>query len=129
MDLGTHLRNARNECELTQRDVEKYTHISYKTLSNWENNVSRPNPDDLKTLSNLYGLSIDQLVGNTYVPKHHATGYLERYGATDAFKASPSEQALLQKYRTLTDEQQGMINNQLDYLCGLNETKQQESAS
>lgn len=129
MNLGTYLRNARNECELTQREVEKHTHISYKSLSNWENNVSKPNPDDLKTLSNLYGVSIDQLVGNTYTPKRHVTDYLERYGAIGEFKATSSEQAFLKKYRTLTEEQKGMVENQIDYLCGLNEAAKQEDAS
>lgn len=63
ISLGEFLRDARNRAGLKQVEVEKKTGISNKSLSNWENNVSKPTADDLITLSNLYCMSMDDLVG------------------------------------------------------------------
>ena len=68
MDLGTCLRAARDNADLKQKEVADRAGINYKTLSNWEHNVSKPNPDDLKTLANIYGTSIDELIG--YISSH-----------------------------------------------------------
>lgn len=64
MSLGRFLKYARTKADLTQRDVERLTGINYKTLSNWENDVSNPSPPDLMALSGAYHVSIDSLVGN-----------------------------------------------------------------
>jgi transcriptional regulator with XRE-family HTH domain len=63
ISLGEFLKNARTRAGLKQIEVEKKTGISNKSLSNWENNVSKPTADDLITLSNLYCMSMDALVG------------------------------------------------------------------
>lgn len=65
MTLGGYLRRARDYAGITQREVERRTGINYKSLSNWENDVSRPSPDDLKALASIYKVSIDYLVGET----------------------------------------------------------------
>jgi transcriptional regulator with XRE-family HTH domain len=43
----------------------RLTAINNKTLSNWEHNVSKPDPDELARLAKLYDVSVDWLVGNT----------------------------------------------------------------
>ena len=63
ISLGEFLKDARIRAGLKQIEVEKKTGISNKSLSNWENNVSKPSADDLITLSNLYCMSMDSLVG------------------------------------------------------------------
>ena len=63
ISLGEFLKDARIRAGLKQIEVEKKTGISNKSLSNWENNVSKPSADDLITLSNLYCMSMDDLVG------------------------------------------------------------------
>lgn len=63
VSLGEFLRNARIRADLKQVEVEKKTGINHKSLSNWENNVSKPSADDLITLSNLYSTTVDSLVG------------------------------------------------------------------
>ena len=64
MTLGEHFKCARTLADLTQREVERRTGINYKTLSNWENNVSSPSPNDLIALADTYGITIDRLVGH-----------------------------------------------------------------
>lgn len=63
MSLGEFLKDARQRAGLKQIEVEKKTGISNKSLSNWENDVSKPSAEDLITLSNLYCMSMDALVG------------------------------------------------------------------
>jgi transcriptional regulator with XRE-family HTH domain len=67
MTLGERLKTAREEKEYTQTSVAKLTGINNKTLSNWENDVSKPAPDDLAALASLYNISVDWLVGNTII--------------------------------------------------------------
>ena len=62
MELGKNLKYARTKADLTQREVERRTGINYKTLSNWENSVSNPAPDDLKVLADLYKVTTDFLL-------------------------------------------------------------------
>lgn len=60
--LGENLKQARDFAELTQMDVYRIKKINNKTLSNWENDVSKPDPDSLRTLAELYGVTVDALV-------------------------------------------------------------------
>lgn len=64
MNIGEYLRIARANANLRQIDVKDKTKINNKSLSNWEKDVSYPNPEDLKTLAKLYNVSIDELIGN-----------------------------------------------------------------
>lgn len=73
ISLGEFLKDVRQRAGLKQIEVEKKTGISNKSLSNWENNVSKPNADDLITLSNLYSTTMDSLVGKPEPPKPKTT--------------------------------------------------------
>ena len=66
MSLGERLKQARKQRKLNQPDVERLTGINYKTLSNWETDLYRPNVDDLKKLALLYNVSIDFLMEMPY---------------------------------------------------------------
>ena len=48
ISLGEFLRDARLRADLKQVDVERKIGINHKTLSNWENNVSKPSAEDHK---------------------------------------------------------------------------------
>ncbi|MCX8129866.1 MAG: helix-turn-helix domain-containing protein [Clostridia bacterium] len=61
--LGDRLRNARERKNLTQIDVSKQTGINNKTISNYENNVSSPDPLTLKLFAEVYETSTDYLIG------------------------------------------------------------------
>ncbi|MBP2643361.1 MAG: hypothetical protein H6Q67_1248 [Firmicutes bacterium] len=62
MELGDRLRYAREQAELTQVQVKAKTGINNKTISNYEQKVSSPDPATLKTLADLYGVTIDWLI-------------------------------------------------------------------
>jgi len=63
MTLGESLKKARSRSGLTQREVAQKANMNYKTLSNWENDVSRPSPDDLARLATIYQVSVDSILG------------------------------------------------------------------
>ena|SRR5665647_383471 len=54
MGVNEQLKSARKKAHLTQEDVEIKTGINKKTISNWENGVSRPDVDSLAILCKLY---------------------------------------------------------------------------
>jgi transcriptional regulator with XRE-family HTH domain len=63
--LGDRLKNAREKKNLTQVYVSKRTGINNKTISNYENNVSSPDPETLKIFTEVYETSADYLIGRT----------------------------------------------------------------
>ncbi|WP_107841184.1 helix-turn-helix domain-containing protein [Metasolibacillus meyeri] len=65
MSLGESLKNARAMNNLTQEDVAKKLYVTRQTVSRWEQNKTVPNIFVLQELSNLYGLSIDDLLSET----------------------------------------------------------------
>jgi transcriptional regulator with XRE-family HTH domain len=68
--LGSNLKSARKSLGYTQTQVQAITHIHHKTLSGYENNVSKPDIDTLKTLAKCYETSVDELTQDSgYSPE------------------------------------------------------------
>ena len=61
--LGSRLKFAREHADLKQVDVMKITKISNTSLSHWEKDIARPDPESLKILSELYKVSANSLLG------------------------------------------------------------------
>ncbi|WP_422803999.1 helix-turn-helix domain-containing protein [Streptococcus sp. FT1-106] len=62
MNVGQKLQMARNKQGLTQEQIAQQLQVSRQTISNWENNKSYPDIVSLITLSELYQISLDQLL-------------------------------------------------------------------
>ena len=62
IDLGSKLKNLRENSKLLQIDVAKALQISNRTLSDYERNRSEPDIDMLKKLTVFYNVSIDSLL-------------------------------------------------------------------
>lgn len=62
INVGQKLQIARNKQELTQEHIAQQLQVSRQTISNWENNKSYPDIVSLITLSELYQISLDQLL-------------------------------------------------------------------
>ncbi len=60
--LSYFLKSAREDLDLTQRDVMKLTGINNKTLSGYENGVAEPDFKSLAALAKLYQISFDELL-------------------------------------------------------------------
>lgn len=62
MNVQEELRNRRKENNLTQEQIAEKIYVSRQTISNWENGKSYPDLKSLILLSDIYNVSLDQLV-------------------------------------------------------------------
>lgn len=62
MEIGKKLKDARLHSGLTQEKVAEELNVSRQTISNWENEKSYPDIISVIGLSNLYSISLDDLL-------------------------------------------------------------------
>ena len=62
MTLGQKLKKLRGEKELTQKDLADKLHVTFQTVSKWENDENEPDITTLKELAKLYSCSVDYLL-------------------------------------------------------------------
>lgn len=62
MEIGKQLKEARMKSHLTQEMVSEKLNVSRQTISNWENEKSYPDIINIIELSNLYSVSLDELI-------------------------------------------------------------------
>ncbi|MDO4488421.1 MAG: helix-turn-helix domain-containing protein [Eubacteriales bacterium] len=62
MEINEKLKEARKTAGLTQEEVAEKVLVSRVTISNWENGKSLPDIASLISLSDLYNISLDELV-------------------------------------------------------------------
>lgn len=71
MEVGERLKARRNELNLTQDQVAESLGITRQTMSNWENVRSYPDIERVIRLSELYALSLDELLkGDQKMVRH-----------------------------------------------------------
>ncbi len=64
MDIGNKLQRARTKANFTQEQVAEALGVSRQTISNWENEKTYPDIRSVVTLSDLYNVSLDDLLKN-----------------------------------------------------------------
>ena len=62
MNIGDKIRNAREENNLTQTQASENLMVSRQTISNWENGKSLPDILSVIRMSELYQISLDELL-------------------------------------------------------------------
>ena len=62
MDIGSKLKNARNEAKFTQEEIAEKLCVSRQTISNWENSKSYPDIISVIKLSDIYSITLDALL-------------------------------------------------------------------
>ena len=62
MEIGKKLKNARVQSGMTQENVAEKINVSRQTISNWENDKSYPDVNSLVLLSQVFEVSLDQLI-------------------------------------------------------------------
>lgn len=71
MEVGERLKLRRVELNLTQEHVAEVLGITRQTISNWENGRSYPDIERMIRLSDVYLLSLDELLkGDKKMVKH-----------------------------------------------------------
>lgn len=79
MSLGERIYKLRTEKEMSQGDLADALEVSRQSISKWETNGSVPELDKLIKLSEIFGISLDELV----------TGKTRRTGSSN----SPTDRA------------------------------------
>lgn len=62
MEICEKLKIARAKAQLTQEQVAEKIMVSRQTISNWENGKSLPDIISVMNLSDLYGVTLDELL-------------------------------------------------------------------
>ena len=62
MNIGDKIKNAREENKLTQTQASESLMVSRQTISNWENGKSLPDILSVIRMSELYQISLDELL-------------------------------------------------------------------
>lgn len=71
MEIGNKLKKSRLESKLTQEKVAEEIQVSRQPISNWENEKSYPDIVSVIKLSDLYNISLDELLkGDSEMIKH-----------------------------------------------------------
>ena len=62
MTLGQKLKKLRANQGLTQKDLADELHVTFQTVSKWENDENEPDISTLRELARLYDVSVDYLI-------------------------------------------------------------------
>ena len=64
MLLGEKILELRKKKGLSQEQLGEEVNVTRQTISNWELGETSPNPEQLKLLSKIFNVSIDELLDN-----------------------------------------------------------------
>ena len=64
MSLGEKIYELRKKKGLSQEQLGEEVNVTRQTISNWELGETSPNPEQLKLLSSILNVSIDELLDN-----------------------------------------------------------------
>lgn len=75
MNLAEQIRKVRLEKAMTQEEVAKNLFVARQTVSRWETGATIPPLNALYDLSDLYQLSISELLGEKIIMKKKVSGF------------------------------------------------------
>ncbi len=61
--MEVRIKELREELQLTQKEVAEKIDNVQRNVSNWENGTSEPDCENLVKLAELFGVSVDELLG------------------------------------------------------------------
>ena len=62
MTLGERIKTLRKQAHLSQEQLAQRLSVSRQAITKWENELGTPDIDNLKALSNLFNISLDELL-------------------------------------------------------------------
>lgn len=98
MEIGSKLKNARNEKGMTQEHAAELLGVSRQTISNWENNKSYPDIISVIKMSDYYSVSLDHLLKEENAMKQTYQNFLEESTNTTKAKKNLSQIVILSTY-------------------------------
>ncbi len=95
------LYELRAEKNLSQREMARALRISQATYNNWENEKTQPSIEQLITLADFFGVSVDYLIGRT---------------GEEFFPTLPPQNEILTAYSALDEETKAAVKKLLQQL-------------
>lgn len=87
MEIGNNLKKLRTNKGMTQKELAEALSVSYQAVSRWENNEVEPDISTLSKLSQIFGVSVDEIInGEIDKPKEESNS--EAVGALAATVAA-----------------------------------------
>ena len=63
LTIGENIRKLRREKDMTQERLAELLGVTYQSVSRWENGTAYPDMELLPPLAQLFGVSVDALLG------------------------------------------------------------------
>lgn len=87
MNLGENIYRFRTEKNMSQGDLADALNVSRQSVSKWENNSATPELEKLIRMSELFGISLDELVGRAVAEPETPS--------PEAVQAPPAQQVII----------------------------------
>lgn len=69
MTLGNKISDLRRQHNMSQDELAMKVNVSRQTISKWENDVVLPDVYNLRKVAEVFGISVDELLGNDVQPQ------------------------------------------------------------
>ena len=63
-EFGDMIRQARKSMGYSQNDLAKMLHVTQGAVSQWENNITQPDSDQIFAISSVLSISLDAIVSS-----------------------------------------------------------------
>lgn len=118
----TILKELRDKRNVTQEELASSLSVKQQTVGKWENGITVPRQPMLIKIADYFHVSVNDLIyGESNLSQPPAT-------PPSTPPLTPQEQDLLRKYRVLTSDHQGAVDNQLDYFYAQDKPKTEDGA-
>jgi Predicted transcriptional regulators len=108
--LGEQLKKARKTANLTQRQLADKINAKHNSISNWENDQNRPDPDTIEIICGVLKISPSYLLGFDE-SKIHIDELKEQVEALKGIKVDKSVIRLLEYYKRLSSNNKDILIN------------------
>lgn len=92
MTFGKRLKKARTEKNMTQKQLADLLSVKHNSISNWENDINKPDPDMIELICGVLEITPNFLL------------------ATSTEDFSPAEKLIIKKYRELDEHGRKMFD-------------------
>ena len=96
------LRELRDEQNISQKELADAIKVSQQSINKYENHNSQPDIEILKKMADYFNTSIDYILGYTDIRK--------KIGAAGAYDLNEYEAGLIERIRTLTEEEKQCVD-------------------
>lgn len=121
MTTGERLTELRNKLGLSQEQMADKLGVKRSTYAKWEKDINKPTRK-VNDIAAYFHVTTDYILGRTAQPAQPPAAPPSTPALT------PQEQDLLRKYRVLTSDHQGAVDNQLDYFYAQDKPKTEDGA-